>query len=378
MSGPVADELILAISTPLDGSSTVLRRLDADTLAPRPGGFDLGEYHDAWALSPDRRTLAVGTFARTGVRLIDPVTLRLVRDVPMPIAAVGVGWVDPERVAVLLQRGGVVLVDARRGRILRRWPLRYRLPCQGRLQAVTPHGVVFVVASRNGGRLRLLRIGPSGRLDVAPLGRIRSPSSGHACGVPALAVDPTARRAFVAGSHGPAAIVDLRSLRVSYRPERGLAGPCRRTVRSCTARRGAVWSTPHLLALAGIERGGRRGGRPRDRPLGVTLTDATAWSARVVDRSAGQVAAMRDGSLLAFGGRRLGVRVMTPGGGTRWTALRGTRIRTAQATSRHVYVLDDAGKATYVLDAGSGRLLSKSEARGRLDVLSGRDEAGDP
>src|SRR5688500_4363070 len=76
-SQPPADGTVLAISTPLDGSTTSLRLLDSRTLAPRPGGFDLGEYHDAWAFSPDRTTLAVGTFARTGLRLIDPVTLRL-------------------------------------------------------------------------------------------------------------------------------------------------------------------------------------------------------------------------------------------------------------------------------------------------------------
>ncbi len=108
-----AAESILAITTPPDGGSTVLGRFDADTLAPLEGSFDLGEYHDAWAFSPDRRTLALGTFARTGVRLIDPVSLRLERDVPMPIAAIGVGWVSAERVAVLLQSGGVVLIDAR-------------------------------------------------------------------------------------------------------------------------------------------------------------------------------------------------------------------------------------------------------------------------
>lgn len=377
-SDPPADETVLAISTPLDGSTTLLRRLDARTLAPRPGGFDLGEYHDAWAFSPDRRTLAVGTFARTGLRLIDPVTLRLQRDVPMPIAAIGVGWIDPARVAVLLQRGGVVLVDAQKGRIQRRWPLEYGWACQGRYQAVTPHGVVFLVASRGGGRLRLLRIDPSGELDVVALARIRSPSSRRACSGSALAVDPTGGRAFVAGSAGPAAIVDLRSLRVTYRPERRLDGPCRRTVRLCAARRSAVWAAPGTLAVAGIEYVVRRGARPRERTLGLTLIDTTTWSSRVVDRSAAQVAAMRDGSWLAISGRRPGIRAVTPSGDTRWTALRGTQIRTAQATSRHVYALDDAGKTTYVLDAASGRTLATSAGRGRLEVLSGRDDAGDP
>lgn len=373
--GPSADGSILAISTPLDGSSTVLGRLDADTLAPRPGSFDLGEYHGAWAFSPDRRILALGTFARTGLRLLDPVSLRLVRDVPMPIAAVGVGWVDPDRVAVLLQSGGVVLVDARRGRILRRWPLRYRTPCRGLHQAVTPHGVVFVVASPIKGRLRLLRVGRSGRLDVASLRRVRSPSGRRACGVPALAVDPAGGRALVAGSHGPAATVDLRSLHISYRPERHLAGPCRPAIRKCTARRNAVWSS--TLALAGVKHVDRYGNRPREDALGLTLVNAKKWSSRLVDRTTGEVAAMRDGAWLAFGRRRLGIRAVTPAGATRWSALRSTSIMTAQATDHRVYTLDAAGNAT-VLDAATGRSLSTSAGRARVDVLNGRDETGDP
>lgn len=135
---------------------------------------------------------------------------------------------------------------------------------------------------------------------------------------------------------------------------------------------------PGTPAIAGIGYVVRRGARPRERALGLALINTTTWSSRVVDRSAGQVAALRDGSWLAFGGRRPGIRAVTPSGETRWTALRDTQVHTAQATSRHVYVLDHAGKTTYVLDAASGRTLSTSVGRGRLDVLSGRDEAGDP
>jgi hypothetical protein len=375
---PRVDVTVLAITTPLDASTTVLRRLDADTLAPRPGGFDLGEYHGAWAFAPDRRSLAVGTFARTGLRLIDPVTLRLQRDVPLPVAAIGVGWIDSAHVAVLLQRGGVVLVDAERGRIERRWPLGYGMNCQGRYQAATPHGVVFLVASREGGRLRVLRVDSAGRLDVVALARVRSPSTRRACSGPALAIDPAGRRAFVAGTAGPAAIVDLDSLRVSYRPERRLRGPCRPAVGGCAARRSAVWSAPGTLAVAGIESKVRRGARPRERGLGLTLIATTTWSSRLADSSAGEVAAMRDGSWLAIGARRPGIRALTPTGDTRWSALRSTRINTAQATSRRVYVLDNAGKRTSVLDAASGRTLSTSAGFARLDVLSERDEAGDP
>lgn len=87
---------------------------------------------------------------------------------------------------------------------------------------------------------------------------------------------------------------------------------------------------------------------------------------------------MRDGSWLVFGSGRSGIRAVTPSGDTRWTALRGVNITTARATRRYEYVLDEEGRATYVLDAASGRTVSTSAGRVRLDVLSGRDDAGDP
>ena len=168
-----AGESILAITTPPDGSSTVLSRFDADTLAPREGRFDLGAYHDAWAFSPDHRTLALGTFARTGVRLIDPVSLRPERDVPMPIAAIGVGWVSAERVAVLLQSGGVILMNSAT------WP------------------------------------NPAAPARRAPPGIARS----------------------WAGPIGPAAIVDPRSLRVVLIARSAASpGPCRQRVRQAAPR----------------------------------------------------------------------------------------------------------------------------------------------
>ena len=138
---------VLAITTPPDASSTLLSRIDPETLAPQAPGFDLGEYHGSWAFSPDRRQLAVGTFLRTGLRFIDPDRLTSIRDVPLPVAAVAVGWISRDRVAVLLQRGGVLLIDANQGTVVRRWRMSYRFPCERRRQAATPNGVIFVVGT---------------------------------------------------------------------------------------------------------------------------------------------------------------------------------------------------------------------------------------
>lgn len=384
-SAVAADGKLLVITTPPDASSTVLRRLDADTLAPRSAGVDLGEYHDAWAFSPDRRQLAVGTFGRTGVRLIDPVALTITRDVPLPVAAQALGWVAPGRVAVLLQRGGVVLVDARRGRIVRRWPLSYRFPCERRRQAVTPHGVVFVVSAPGGGAMRLLRVDADGRLRIVDLPRVRAPSSRQTCGSAAFAVDPAGHRAVVTGSRGPIAEVDLKSLAVTNHPQRrlrrALASPasCRATARTCTGRRTAVWATPDTVAITGSDWSDRPGERPRETPAGVALLDTRTWSARRLDRSAAEIAVTPDGTLVTFGGRRSGLRATTPGGVVRWTALRGERVHTVSVTATRVYaVVNHPGARTHVVDASTGTTIaSTSQPLGRLELLSGRRHSGD-
>lgn len=375
---------VLAITTPADGSSTtMLQRLDADTLAPVSAGTDLGEYHGAWAFSPDRRVLAVGTFVRTGVRLIDPASLAITRDIPLSVAAVALGWVSPDRIAVLLQRGGVVVVDAGRGRIDRRWPLSYSVPCADARQAVTPHGVVFVVSS-NSGTVRLLRVDADGQLGVVTLSRVRAPSGPGTCGAPALAADPAGRRAVVLASHGPLAEIDLASLSISYHPQREL----RRAVgqpasclppRICTAKVAAAWLDDKTV-VTGLTRWTElRGARPVASSGGVAVIDSRSWSARVVDRRAGDFALAPDKGLLTFGAQRRGVRAITADGTTRWVALRQRRLRSVTATARRVYALDEAGDRAHVLDEATGTELAAPRlALGRLQILTGRSHAGDP
>lgn len=362
---------ILAITIPPDASTTHLRRLDADTLTPRGGAVDLGEYHEAWAFSPDGRALAVGTFARTGVRLVDPVALRIVRDVPMPIAAVAVGWVGPDRIAVLLQKGGVVIVEASSGRIERRWPLSYRLPCSGRRAATTPSGVVFVVAARRGGAVRLLRVDGDGDLRTRALARVRAPATRRTCGSPGFAVDPSGRRALVAGSRGPVAEVDLASLAVTYRSVRGLprglrARPsCRSRRPLCTGPRTLDWPIARTAVLAGSNAG---------RAAGAVAIDTTAWSARPIDSRAADLEVAEDGAVLSFGGSG-GLRASRLGGALRWTALRGTRVRAVAVAGTQLYALDDPPRATRILAARTGAVVGRAGPLGRLEILTGRREA---
>lgn len=383
LAGDVAPAGVLAITTPADGSSTMLRRLDADTLAPLSAGTDLGEYHGAWAFSRDRRVLAVGTFARTGVRLIDPATLAITRDIPLPVAAVALAWVSAQRIAVLLQRGGVVVVDAGRGRIERRWPMRYRLPCGASRQAATPHGVIFAVTSRSG-TVRLLHVDAHGRLRSVTLSRVRAPSGPRTCAAPALAADPGGGgRAVVVAAHGPLAEIDLTSLSVAYHAEREL----RRTIgqparcprrRTCAAIVTAAWLDDNTVVTGLTRSSERRGPQPTSSPGSVGVIDTRRWSARAIDRQAGNIALGPGNVLLSFGAQRRGVRATALDGTTRWTALR-QRLRSVIAAADRVYALDEAGDRAHVLDAATGaRIAAPRLALGRLQILTGRTHSDDP
>ena len=86
------------------------------TLRPTSPRVRVGENHDAWALSPDRRQLALGISApgdgpRIGVRIID---LRdwSVRDVETGVFADALAWVTPRRlVARLGTLGQAAVID---------------------------------------------------------------------------------------------------------------------------------------------------------------------------------------------------------------------------------------------------------------------------
>jgi len=377
--GPERPGEILAITTPLNAATTLLGWRDRDTLAPREGVVDLGEYHDAWAFSPDGDTLAVGTFRRTGVRLVDPKVPRILRDVPTPIAVVAVGWIGPDRVAALLQTGGVVIIDRRAGRVERQWHLSYRRPCGQRRQTTTPHGVVFLVAGRTGAA-QLIRVDPAGTIRIVELPRVRAPSGAHTCGSVAFAVDPKRQRAILMAGRGPIAEVALNSLTVTYRTRPSALSPshaCRRAPGVCISQRTAVWLSGNTVAVSGADWINRRRGRAIRLPAGTAVLDTSTWSVRWIDRTASGVTITRRGTILTYGGVRAGLRATTLDGRRAWSAVRGREVREVAVAGNRTYILDNPPRTTRVLDTNNGGLISsQSKPFGRLDVLTGRAESG--
>jgi hypothetical protein len=110
----------------------------------------------------------------------------------------------------------------------------------------------------------------------------------------------------------------------------------------------------------------RRGTRMT--PAGAWLLDVRRWALRRIDRTA-SAASSDDGVVLTFGGPRAGVSRFGSDGRRRWRALRGVRVRDAVAAGPRVYALDDPPRATRVVDAETGRVLSRTRSLMRIDVV---------
>lgn len=290
-----------------------------------------------------------------------------------------VGWISSDRVAALLQSGGLVIIDARTGQVERRWPLSYRVPCDQRRQARTPYGVVFLLVGP-AGAARLVRVDADGLIRVINLPRIRAPSDGFSCGAVAFAVDPEAERAILLTGRGPIAEVALKSMTVTYRARPralSLSPACRRARGACTSGRTAIWSSGDTVAVSGTDSIDRPGVRPIQSPAGAVALDTRTWSARSIDRTATGVAFIGSDTILAFGGARSGLSATTVGGQRVWSALKGRQARKVAVAGNRIYVLDNPPRTTRVLDTKNGTLIfSQPRPRGRLDVLTGRTEAG--
>ena len=179
--------------------------VDPLTLRPTSPRVRVGENHDAWALSPDRRQLALGISApsdgpRIGVRIID---LRdwSVRDVQTGVFADALAWVTPRRlVARLGTLGQAAVIDPVSATVVS--PIRLGVRT-GPAAASRRH--LVMLADR---RDRLLSVDSTGRLRDVTL-RLDAVE---------MLVDAARERAYVfAGAGRWVAAVNLTTGRVRHR-----------------------------------------------------------------------------------------------------------------------------------------------------------------
>ena len=323
--------------------------VDPVSLRPTSPRVRVIENHDAWALSPDRRQLALGISApgentRIGVRIID---LRdwSVRDVETGVYADALAWVTPRRLVGRLgfpKRAAVI--DPVSATVVS--PIRLDVRT-GPAAATRRH--LVMLAGRRG---RLLSVDSAGRLQSVRL-HLNSP---------AMLVDAARERVYAfARGGGRVAEVNLTTGRVRHRRLR--------PVRFATHRRSEV----------ALPRAGGDGREPRGRAVwlgarlaavalgeGARLIDLRRWTVQTIDRRAVGVAPMNEG-LVAYG--RRGVRAYGLDGRLRFELLRRARIWNLVSTGNRAYA--STRRNLDVLDLRRGRIVRSLRPAPSVDPIPG-------
>jgi hypothetical protein len=354
-------------------TAVMLARLDPLSLRPVSSVVRLGEYHEAWSLSPDGSRVALGISAgeslispsrrlrgRIGIVIVDLNAMKVVQEVETGIAASGLGWLAPRLLVASLLRGGAVLVDPVTGKILRRWP---GLSDPGRW-ARTGDSLVMLFPGPSStptdgtAATRLALVDARGHMRSVVLERIQL-AAGFANGVgyadeAALAVDAGGRRTYVFVAGAPAAEINLATMQVSYhRVELETGAQPKKTVLARVRR--ALWLGGHQVAVFGRNFVAEDRAGITSIAAGAALVDTASWNSCVVDANAGG-ATFAAGRLLAYAS---GAR---PAIGLRAYTARGVKIfhlfNSEQVLDVHV-----AGGRAYVQTASALRVVDLKSRR---------------
>ena len=321
------------------GVTSEVVRLDARTLAVRPGRVFVGKHDFPWSRSPDGSRVVLGSGRAPGLRFVRLRPLRLERSIPVDGFVSVVAWVAPGRVLVVtagrccpapLQ---ALVVDPGRGILGSR-----AIGRGGVLDAErTARGLSLLVGAEGSMRpARLVVLDAEGPVRSRELLPIRAGSRQLKPRLveyrtPGLAVDREAGRAYVVGG-GPKVVaeVDLRSLAVEYhrlvsREQQGRVDGGN----SIGVLRRALWLDGRLFVTGYDDRVER--GNATSEAAGLILVDPGDWSIRTLDptvRAASRAGDLvvgwaGDDALVAFaagGGERLRVARTPAGGGVqvRW------------------------------------------------------------
>jgi hypothetical protein len=374
-----------------EGQGRWLVRVDPVSLRPLPGRrLRLRAPLGAWALSPGDRRLAAVTGGAPVLELIDVERMRTLGR--MRISARGspaaVIWPRRDRLWIVLNASGtttVVTVDP-----IAQWVLARRRLAGGLARvAASPDGPVLLLAPP-------AVIGPAWLATVDAAGAVAQvPLDGVSAGLmptelapsvermrmPALAVDPDGRRAYVVSSRPYAVEVDLRQRRVSghrLAAEPSLADRLRELLEPSAAAyaevgpvRNAAWMGAGRIALSGYDGdavwrsdGGVEGER---RPAGLHVIETGDWSMRTLDERASDFVATA-GLLLTSGPEVRGLTAYSPDGDERFHVLDGRHVEIVASAGSFAYVRTPPEPALQVVDLERGRVIGTS-APGRATLL---------
>jgi hypothetical protein len=297
-----------------------------------------------------------------GVCIVDVDSMKVTRDVEMPIAAEAVAWPQPRRVIAVLQSGQVVVADPLTGKTLRRE--RLGVPANGPPSAAGPGGGLVVLLGDD--PLQLVSIDSRGQVNVARLDRV---GLGDNPRLPperaGLAVDPSHERALVFAAAAPAAEVDLRSMQVRYHDLSVAPGVPASAGRSVARLRYAEWVGRGRVAVFGEDVVSGGGARTREVPAGVHSVDTETWATRTLQPRANR-ARLAASRLLAYTTRPsavrpagVGLRIYTRAG--RQSAhLFGDETMDVQSDGGTAYALTPA--ALRIVRVRSGRAVRNTGA----------------
>jgi hypothetical protein len=382
----------------LPDTAVILAHLDPLTLEPRSRRVEVGEYHEAWSLSPDRSHVALGISspgrrARSGIMIVDLEAMKVVRAVDTGVFAAALAWLAPRRLVAGLGRafvtrgqappGGTVLVDPHTGKILRRWADL----SDPQASARTGDGLVMLfpgpptATPEATAAARLAVVDARGRVRSVTLERIRLAfRDGVQWDEAGLAVDPARARAYVFAAEAPAAEIDLRTMRVSYHHVEALLEAPRELNESEPQPSGALnwrfrralWLGDGRILVFGSDFIATGGEELAAIAAGATLVDTRTWSACVLDERGGG-AALVAGKVLVYGRgdpASGGLRAYTTRGSQAFRLLDRDDVAHVQAAGRLAYVRTRT--AVYVVDVTSGKVVTRvSPRRDLVDVVAG-------
>ena len=264
---------VLGIDTTVLG--TRLAWYDAGTLTRLPGrSVSLANRDGNWSFSPNGARIALGSGGGGDyLRFVDVRRMRVLGDMPL-MTGVGpdhVTWLGAHRL-LATAANAVVVVDPHDRRVVR----RARLPGVVYGGARLTYGLALLLGQDVNGFVpaKVAVVDAEGRSRAVKLDRITI--GFHRVGDrfearrPGFTIDPATGRAFVVGADYTVAVVDLRTLAVSYHggAARSLAKEFAGPIRN------ARWLGNGLLAVAGMDT------LQRD---GLRIIDTRNWSTHVAD-----------------------------------------------------------------------------------------------
>ena len=353
------------------GKNTVLTRLDAKTLTPRPGAkrLRIGTFAQWWAFSRDGSRLALAS-PNAGVLIIDAAQLRVDQRLVGRPYRFGDHDMDPWEIAWAGRSTLVVIAGGSyaKGSLAYVWvdlPTRSDTGGIGSSTELlepaimwwerTPAGLA-VLGNSGGDRsllgLDLLIETGSDHLELHQL----------TAGAAALAVDAERNRLFVIPAAGGVAEVVRLSGRRSLSYHDLTLPP---TAGGTAFGRWAAWLGSDTLALWGVN-----GDGASPSAAGLTLIDTSSWTARAIDPAITS-AIGAPGVVLAWSaGSSTGVVTYTATGRTRFRALGGHQVRDSATSTRYAYVWADCTTPTgtescsrFSVDLRSGQVTGPLRSR---------------